>query len=426
MSQDQSGIARILGGFARFSGGIEAGTPQTAAAEQIVTAQETAVAVPHINGVIPGDVAGVDFWIPLVQLQLAPPEDLLHYRYDPQEDPEFESYTAALAEMGDDLPALPVLPAQRTIRLAEGVEKPLFLVYDLPYVYYALIALKRVRARVTIPSVAHPGAILLNAMSREGQLRKEPSIMEIAHAARRLKEYYNYTLEEIAIHQARNREDQSRPSVSQIHYQINVAGLPDVVQDMLHHKIILWSHARVIADHFLGDQQICERLALLASQGKRMSVEELDKVVRRVRDKLSRIDQDADGVVHEVRLGQTIQLVAGPSPKDEAGRDKVIESTTYDHLMVARPALIHRESTRFAPVIVPDDKPEQVALTPSSFAALRDWVNERQTNTSVRDTEAVLLGFLQAVRSSARTSGLVNQQGVIAPHVDATRQAKES
>ena len=426
MAEQETGFSRLLKGFDRFSGGVEARRPEIVEAPHDVTQAETLVTISHINGEIPGEVAGVDFWIPLVQLQLAPAEDLLNSRYDPKEDTDFEPFTLALNAMGKEYPALPVLPANQNIRLPDGTEQTLYTIYDLPHIYYALVQLKRTHARVYIPSVTSPGAILLSALGREGQLRREPSMLEICRASRRLKEYYGCTLDEIAEQQANNREDKSRPSRVQIHYQINVAGLPEPVQDMLHRKQILWTHARSIAENFLGDNVLCEQLAVLASQGKRMNVDDLEKVTRRLKEKMSRLEQDEDGVVHEVRLGQTIQLVAGPAPKDEAGRDKVIESTTYDHTMVARAGLIHRESTRFTPVIVPSDKPEQVALAPSSFAALRDWVNERQTNTSVRDTEAVLLGFLQAVRSSARTSGLVNQQGVIAPHIDATRQAKES
>ena len=417
MSDNDTGLSKILGNFQRFAGGIEARPAQTVDTEQVVSQAETTFAVPHINGQLPGEVAGVDFWIPLVQLQLAPAEDLLNNRYDPKEDPEFEQYKAALAALGDSIPSLPILPAQRDLQLPDGSFVPQYLIYDMPYVYYALIDLKRVRAKVYFPAAAHPGAILLSALGREGQLRREPSIIEVCRAAKRLKTYYGYTLIEIGEQQAANREDRSRPSESQIHYQINVASLPETVQDMLHRKRILWTHARDLAETFLGDDVLCEQLAILASQGKRMSVEDFVLVLKRVKGNISSIEQDPDdGVVREIRRDQVLKLVAD---RESSSRSNVVESVTYDRTMVARPALIHRESSRFRPIIVPNDKPELVALAPGSFEDLRTWINERQTNTSIRDTEAVLLGFLQAVRASARLTGIVNAQGAIAPQVDA-------
>lgn len=414
--QEPTGISKILGGFARFAGGVESHPAEIVEADHVVSQEMVEVAVTHINGELPGEIAGVDFWIPLAQLHLAPPEDLLNSRYDPKEDPEFEDYTKALKVLGERIPALPVLPANRDVTLPDGVTKPLYLVYDMPYVYYALIDLKRARARVYMPSVPHPGAILLSAMGREGQLRREPSVVEVCRAARRLKEYYGYTLDEIAEQQAMNREDRAKPSSTQVHFQINVARLPESVQDMVHRKQILWTHARDLAEAFLGDDHLCDRCALLASQGKRMTVDEFGLTLKRLKAKLSRLELDEAGVVHEVRLDQALKLVAPPREK---GSGRLPDTVTYDRTMVARPALIQREATRFTIIVVPADKPDQVAIAPGSFKELREWMDGRRTNTPVRETEAVLLGFLQAIRQSARTNGLLNAQGTIAPQIDA-------
>jgi hypothetical protein len=413
---EQTGIGKILGGFQRFSGGIEARPAEVVDAKHVITQGSVEVTVTHINGEVPGEVAGVDFWVPLTQLRMAPAEDLLNSRYDPKEDPDFVVYAAALETLGDRIPALPVLPANQDVTLPDGTTKPLYLIYDMPYVYYGLIEKKRTRARVYIPQVKDPGAILLSAMGREGQLRREPTILEICHASRRLKEYYGYTLEEIAEQQAVNREDKAKPHPTQVHFQINVARLPQSVQDMLHRKQILWTHARDLAEAFLGDNHLCEMCALLAGQGKRMTVDEFALVLKRLRDKLSHLEMDAAGVVHEVR-GQSLQLVA--PPKESTGGRAAPDTITYDRTMVARPALIQREATRFKVVVVPADKPEQIAIAPTSFAALREWLEGRRTNTPVRETEAVLLGFLQAVRQSARSEGLLNAQGTIASPIDA-------
>jgi hypothetical protein len=415
--QEPTGISKILGGFARFAGGVEAHPARTVDAKHVVSQERVEFAVPHVNGILPGEIAGVDFWVPLAQLQLAPSDDLLNSRYDPKEDPDFEPYAAALAAMGDQIPSLPVIPANRDIALPDGTQKPLYLVYDMPYVYYALIHLKRARAKVYIPAVPHPGAILLGAMGREGQLRREPSILEICRAAKRLKEYYGYTVEEIAEQQAANREDRTRPSPQQIYNQINVAGLPESVQEMLHRKQILWTHARDLAEAFLGDDQLCEWCALLASQGRRMTVEEFGQVIKRLKAQLSRLEIDEAGVVHEVWQDQPLKLVA-PSAEKMGGRAP--DTVTYERMMVARPALIQREATRFTIIVVPAEKPEQVAIAPGSFTALREWLDGRRGNTPVRETEAVLLGFLQAIRQSARSNGLLNAQGTIAPQIDAT------
>jgi hypothetical protein len=412
---EETGLSKILGGFQRFAGGVEARPTEIVDAEHIVSQQATTITAPHINGELPGEVAGVDFWVPLIQLQLAPAEDLLNSRYDPKEDPDFEAYTAALNAQGERIPSLPVIPANRDVTLPDGTTRPLYLVYDQPYVLYALIQLKRIRARVHVPAVPHPGAILLSAMGREGQMRREPSILEICRAARRLKEYYGYTVEEIAEQQTANREDRSRPSPQQVYNQINVASLPESVQGMLHRKQILWTHARDLAEAFLGDDALCEQCALLAGQGRRMTVEEFSLALRRLKDKVSQLKIDEAGVVHEVRNG-TIKLTAEATGKKATAPDTL----TYDRLMVARPALIQREATRFTVVVVPADKPDQVSIAPSSFKVLQEWLGDRRSNTSVRDTEAVLLGFLQAVRQGARAEGLLNGNGVIAPTVEAS------
>jgi hypothetical protein len=133
MSQEppeQTGISKILGGFQRFAGGVEAHPAEMVEADHQVSPQLVTVQVPHINGELPGEIAGVDFWIPLIQLQLAPADDLLNSRYDPNEDPDFEVYAVALDTLGERFPALPIIPAQRDVTLPDGTLKPLYLVYD--------------------------------------------------------------------------------------------------------------------------------------------------------------------------------------------------------------------------------------------------------------------------------------------------------
>jgi|GEM_PF-2568239 len=416
MTDQPSGISRILSGFDRFANGVEARPTETIDVAHEVTQEGITVSVPHVNGVVLGEVASVDFWVPLTQLQLAPADDLLNSRYDPKEDPEFAQYKAAVADLGDAIPSLPILPANRDVTLADGSTTAQYLVYDQPYLYYALIDMKRARAKVHLPSTPNPGAILLHAMAREGQLRREPTILEMCRASRRLREYYHYTLEEIAAQQAANREDRTKPSATVIHYQITVAALPEPVQDMLHRKKILWTHARNIAEAFGGDDQTCEHLALLASQGKRMTVDEFDYIIKRLKDHLSTLVQDADGLVHEVRRDQPLKLVA----EHEANTERSFDVGSYERLLVAKPTHIRKEAGRFTVVVIPGDTPEKVAIAPTSFAGLIDWLSARRTNTSMREVEAVLLGFREAMRQEAQRQGLVNRQGVLAPQVNAS------
>lgn len=412
MTGETPGLSRILSGFTEFAGGITATPPATRPVAHALTRQATSVSVPHINGDLPGEVAGVEFWLHIQQLELAPAEDLLNSRYAPEEDPDFTQFTQAVADLGDHAPALPVLPAQRNIQLGER-DLPLFLIYDHPAIFYALQALRRARVRVYLPDVPHAGAILLQALAREGQLRREPSILEVCHATKRLRDVYHYTLEEIAMHEARNREDHTRPSTTYVHYQIKVASLPEVVQDLLHRRHILWTHARMIAEHFLEDDRMCELVALLASQGARMSVDGLETVIKRIEGKHCRLEQDDHGVVQVIPEGGVLRLV-GESAPARASAAPILAGA-----MIARPGQIARQAGAFHVAIIPDAKPERVSVAPAALHDLAEWLTSRQGSVPIREVEATLLGFLHAVRTAAHAAGLTNAEGALAPMVEA-------
>lgn len=405
--------ADILARFDRFSGGITVTAPQMRDVEHVVTTLSTQVEVPSVNGALPGPVAGVDFWVGLHQLQLAPKEDLLCSRYDPNDDPDFDRFKNALALVGDQIPSLPVLPANRDIVTTGGAE-PVFLVYDQPEVYFALIALKRARARAHIPPVQTPGAILLNALARHGQLRREPSTMEVCEACKRLKEVYDYTLQEIAQMQSRDPEDNTPPSITQVHYQILVAGLPLAVKDMLHKRHILWSHARKIAEYCGDDAGLCEQLATIVAQSGRMSVEGLGFLINRLRDGHSRLETDTDGVVHVVPIGRQLGAVSA-NTASPAARATVF----YQRMMVAPPAQVRRVAAGFQVSLVPADARERIAITAQSLDGLREWLNQRRSSVPVRELEATLLGYLEALRSAGMRQGLINRDGALMPVIDA-------
>ena len=408
-----AGMSRIFGGFARFATGVTVEASQTVDAPAVIEQSELTVAVPTVNGVAVGEVAGVDFWVPFAQLELAPREDLLNSLYDPKEDQQFEQLKAAVDQKGDGVDSLPILPANRNIIIG-GEERTLYLVYDNAPLFYALQALNRARAKVHIPQVKGPGAILLNALGNHGQMRREPSGLEECRATLRLKQYYGYTLEEIATQITRSVEDAQKPATSVVHYRCQVAQLPPAVQDLYHRKIIKWSHARMIAEAFLGDDRMCEMLATLVQQHRDMTVEMLNHIIHRIEGKHSRLIEK-DGIIYEDR---NLPLSLANDRKRATGSGGP-EIGVFGP-MVARPAAVQRAATHYHVSIIGADNPDKVAVTPSTFNELVDWLGNRRNNTPIKEVEVELLGFLTAIRNTARAQGMINQQGVLTPMVDAS------
>lgn len=412
---DETGLDAIMGGFAQFAGGIEALAPQVTEATHTMTQEQTTVSLPHLNGALPGDVASVEFWVSIQQVELASPEDLLLSRYVPS-GKGFESFQQAVAALGDGVPALPVLPAQRNIQ-TQGQSLPMFLVLDNPPLYYALIALKRKRIKVTFANNARPGSFLLYSMAQHGgQLYQAPSIIEICKAAKRLNQYYGFTLDEIAAQQAMNREDNTPPSRNTVHYQILVASLPDSVHQRIETGVLLYTQAKNIAEAYLDDPQMCEWLAMIAHG---MNVAKLDNHIKRIQAGLETLEPGPDGEVRIIPRDQAIALVDDRSLRGQ-------EIIGYGSTMIARPATIRKEASRFQVSVIPAASPDKIAVSSRSLDELTEWLTSRRTNTPVKEIEAVLLGFLEAVRLAARTQGLVNNQGVLAPMIDANDSAVEA
>ena len=411
--QTDSAPSSVFAGFARFREGVTAKAPQSREVTHGITTERTVVDLPAINGQAIGEVANADFWVSLQQLELAPKEDLLCSKYDPNDDPDFDRLKNALDQMGDQIPSLPVLPANRNIIVA-GVELPAFQVYDQPEVYYGLIHLKRARAKVHIPTVQHPGQILLQAVAAHGQLRREPSYLEVCLASKRLKETYGYTLAEIAQVQARDPDDNTPPSTTQVYYQILVAGLPAAVHDLFHKRHILWSHARKIAEYCGEDAGQAAQLATFVSQGgSRKSVEALGYLINRLKDGLCSLHTDEYGVVNVVPVGNN--LAAVPDKPSPSARPTVF----YRSMMAAPPAQVRRQAAAFDVYLIPADTPEKVAVPAQSLDQLRQWLAERRSHTSVRDVEATLLGYLEALRGAGLRQGLINKDGALSPVVNA-------
>ena len=412
---EPTGLDKILGGFAQFSGGVEARPESAIDTQHVATNKTISVSVPHINGDLPGEVASVDFWVDLRQLELAPAEDLLRYRYNPQDDADFETFKAAIADLGEHVPTLMVMPANRDIMVA-GKMVHVYRIYDEPTIYYALLSLGRAKARIELVVADSPKALLLRQLSKEGQLRRDPSVLEECHAVRRLNLYYGMTLEEIASHLARDRDDHSKLSTTQVHYMVKIAGLPNEVQDLVHNGTILWTNARMIAADFADDEEKSIQLANLAAQGKRMSVIEFEMIVRRMKGSLCHLETDNAGVIHVINHDKRVKLVG------DGDASSALPDVPQYPAMLAKPANIRREISRFEVTVVPAATPDRTAITPSSFDSLRQWISERRSNTPIKDTEAVLYGFIEAIRRQAAQAHLTNAAGQIAPVVESTQQ----
>jgi hypothetical protein len=414
-----AGLDDVFGKLAEFSGGVTSSAPVDIIADTTISQGNATVQVPTLNGEMIGEVAGVSFWVPITRLELAPREDLLNCFYDPNNDPGFVEYCLAVKAHGDKLPIFPVRPAGRNRQDADGVMRPVYLIYDMPELYYAIIKNGTPRARVEL-SEGKLGSDMLAAVGREGQLRRPPSMMELSMASYRLNTTYGFTYDEIAEQQARNSEDNSKPSKTQIHYQCAVAQLPEEIRLMVHHGSVLWTHARVIATTFQGDERTCLQMASLASQGKRMRVEDLENAARRVRDGLSRLIEN-DGVVREEKFG-TSNLASDRLAK------RVTPTVLYTTTMIAKPAQIQRAASKYTEEIeiVPDDEPGKVSVTRASLEPLQEWLEALRSRTiPLKDVETTLLAYLHAARIAATDAGVVNAKGEIAAVIeDIERQAQ--
>lgn len=406
--------------FDEFEGGVL--RPEVAVLQEPHTRSvaETTAAVTHVDGRPVGTVVSAIFEVKLQQLELAPPSELLYSQFTLHDmhdntDPQVALYAKTIASMGDMAPALYVLPLDRTITV-NGERLPMYRVYHDPYVFEALLFLKRAKVRVEVPEVEHPGAILLMALSRQ-QHTREPSILEKADTARRLQETYGYDYDVIALHISRDSETGEAPSTGYVSQLVNVSKLPIQVRDLLHRKLITFTHARLLL-RVRADETLCIQLAHWVCQdGARKTVRALDDLINDLAPgpglKPLVLLEERDGQVI-VQHGQTgsIRLVT-PPPAERT-------FATYDRTMAAKPAAIRREMGRFDVQLVTHPDPDAIAVTPESYEGLRSWVVNRRSSTTVRETEAVLLGFLEAIRTEAAQAGALNAQGALAPVVGAT------
>lgn len=423
-------MSRLDNRFDEFAGGLAGSQGITIAqGERALTTADLRVSVLHVDGMPAGRVAGVTFEVRIQQLELAPSGDLLYSQFElhgpsDNSDPQVALYARTIESLGDLAPALWVLPTNRVITIA-GERLPMYRVYHDPYVYEALLHLKRGKARVEIPAVKNPGEILLMALSRQ-QHTREPSVLEKGDAARRLQETYGYDYDVIALHLARDSESGEAPSVSYISQLIGVSKLHAVVRDLLHRKLITFSHARALLRVRL-DETLCAQLATWVCQdGARRTVRALDDLITDLApgaglQPLAHLVERGETVVVERQNQEQGQGQGQGSLRLAGGGRNGEDFTGYERVMAARPAQIRREMARFSEsiTIIAHADPGRVAVTAASFAPLRDWLATRRGLATVRETEAVLLAFLESVRRSAGNAGLLGEHGALAAVVPA-------
>jgi hypothetical protein len=424
MAENQTGLANILGGFAAFRDGVTALPPGVHEAEHAITQQTVSVSALHINGDLPGVPVVDTFWVDIRQIELAPAEDRLLSRYTPAEDKEFKRYYEALDKLGDKIPALTVLPANRDI-VIDGQARHMYLVYDEPVIFYALHKLGRVRVLIRIvdaPANGEHGAVgplLMESLAHSGLLHRPPSQLEVCDAVNVLHTKYNYTYAEIAVMEASIREERDPPSEQYVQAQIAVARLPETAKLLYHKGTIKWSHVRSIAWKFGGDDHLCTQLAVLMSQqGNNMSVVDLDALMQRIKDKHCKLETNADDVVEIVPLNQPLRLVPDNKSKKKAPAPPSYPATA------AQPRAIRKAASQFGVEIAAGKTPDRPVVTLESFDRLSEWIGNLTAPPEVDEVEAKLFGFHAALHQAEEEAGLLNQKGVIGPTVDSSREAQ--
>lgn len=406
----------VLDGLDEFEGGIAAPQVTIRNAPAKLSQGTATVAVPQINGQEIGTPVVNRFEVRIEQLELAPAADMLYSQFKLRDfaentDPQLVTYARALEQRGSHIPALVVLPCDREIEI-NGTSYPMYRLYHNPYVYEALLYLRRARVVVEVPENATPGTIMLDALSEQQHTRKV-SVLEKCDTALRLSETYGYDQEIIALHLANDSETGEPPSQAYVSALINVAKLPEPVRQLLAQELITFSHAKRLAP-LRNDETACIRLAQwICQDGMRRTVSALEDAINDlypgpgIKPLVSLVEED--GRV-KLQRPQALQLVSDRRPP--------ARFTTYDRVMVARAPAIRREMSRFTIEIVPNEEPDKIGVTASSFEALRQWIIGRKGTTPIKDAEAVLLGFLEAVRAGAAEIGALTETGTLRPVID--------
>ncbi len=409
-----NGFDAMLDQFGAFEGGIGAQEIVLHAAQHDLALTEASVAIPHINGVPAGVVVDVVFEVRIQQLELAPLEDLLYSHYDTDNDPQREAYRQSVEDLGDNTPPLYVLPANRNVVIGDET-LPQFLVYHDPVLFLTLCRAQRGRARVCIPRVQNPGEILLMALSQQQHMRKV-SLLEKCDAVRRLADVYHYTQEVIARHivpEVSDGEVSKTPSQEYVSSLIRVSRLPEETRQALHRGLIFFSHAKVLADHFARDPQMCIMLTRYIAQGD-ITVETLRKIIGKLRPGVGE---------------PTAKLIEGPDGKvtlDQKPSDGALRLVsdrnmplTYTAFLAAKVSAVRREIQRHPIVIIPHVNPDRVSVRRDAVQQLAGELAGYDGNVPVKDVEALLLGFMEALRKGAAAAGILNDRGEISPLIDA-------
>src|SRR6185437_14185555 len=116
-----------------------------------------------------------------------------------------------------------------------------------PIQFVAMQHNRRGEAKIIIELGVHPGALLMQALSRTQHLYR-PTVLDLCDVASRLAGY-GYDQDLIAVHMAKDSDTSTRVDQGTVSRMIAIAKLPDEVRQMmvLGKKSLTRSHAELIA-----------------------------------------------------------------------------------------------------------------------------------------------------------------------------------
>jgi len=389
-------MSDLLDIFDQFEGGIEAPTMVDRHESHALTLLPTNVEVPFVDGVIAGNIAYTIIEVKVQQLELAPREDRLYSQYNLDQDPNRDSYAKTIADRGDLIPPLYVIPLQKTVNFL-GEDLPKYAVYHDVVLFGALLHLKRARIQVRIVHNANAGAILLMALSEEQQSR-QISLLEKCDAAHRLSTFYGYTQDDIVHHLAKDDtgEDISQSYVSQI---ISIATLPDLVRTLIHNGSLNFSHARLLASRCAHNETLCCQVANWVVQGgktRNQLTSLLTQLLPASGNATVRLATHG-AQVEVVQLGEIAEVVRPKSPVAASA------FVTYPTMLAANANDVKVWRKRYSVTITTNPRTHKVGVTKDSLATLSTWIQNSKEVIPLQELEAALLGYLEAARIALAT-----------------------
>ncbi len=372
--------------------------------------------VPQVRGMPVGDLADQTRVIKMIQLELADVSDLLYpnFNYDqPETDPNFAAYCEAIEQRGTRLDPLHVLPINKVVTF-QGQELPMFAVYDDPIQFVAMRHNRRGEAKIIIELGVHPGALLMQALSRTQHLYR-PSVLDLCDVASRLAGY-GYDQDLIAVHMAKDSDTNTRVKQGTVSRMIAVAKLPHEVRQMMvmGNRSLTRSHAELLAvDRFMPypDQQIT--LARWVMQPPQQTVKDLEVAINlcypKVGKALGHFEIHKNGFIELIDDNVALELVSD--------QRKPVAATYPLMTELAQPGeIVAAARTTYKGARVESDEAGHVYVAPTSFSGIEAWAREakrRDEPVSIHEAEVMVYAWLEALRTDAQRKNLLTRGGRI-------------